>query len=57
MADGQHVYPQTVWELQAEISARAYEIWEEEGRQPDQGLKNWERAEAEILALKDQQKH
>jgi hypothetical protein len=33
-----------------QIAARAYEIYEREGRQPGRELENWLRAEAELTA-------
>lgn len=35
-----------------EIAARAYEIYEREGRQPGRDLENWLQAEAELSSAK-----
>jgi len=40
--------PQSAGPTQEEIAARAYEIYEREGRQPGHDLENWLRAEAEL---------
>lgn len=52
MTTEEHVYPNTVAELQARITARAYELWQEMGSPDDQDRTIWMQAEKEILALK-----